>query len=763
MKLRNISLIAIALAAASAVSAKDDARYTRAELEKMTKTEFIDGLLSRMTIEEKIGQFNLPSYGNVKPDPKKSPLADRIRRGEVGGIFNINGVDDVIKLQEVAVIESRIGIPIIIGADVCSGYETRFTMPLAMACSFKPANLEAAARISAEEASTGGICWTYSPMVDVSRDARWGRSREGAGEDPLLGADMARAWVRGYQGDNLADPTTIMACVKHYALYGASESGRDYNPVDMSRQAAMNGFMEPYRAAVEAGVGSVMTSFNEFEGIPATGHSWLLRDVLRSRWGFDGFVVSDYTAIQEMVNHGVGNADEVALQAFKCGVDMDMIADYYHDSLLKLYNANKITFEEIDSACRRMLSAKYDLGLFHNPYQYCDAERGKKENRTAEKLSVARRIATESYVLMKNEDGVLPLKNNKRIAIIGPLADVRADMPAMWRDGSATTYRGLADALRDQLDGVEVAYARGCNLADDEKMEYNFTDNKNNVRGNEAELLREAIDVASGADVIIAAIGESASMSGEGASRATLELPDTQRRLIEALHATGKPVVMLLFTGRPLALQREEPLVDAILTVWEGGSKAADAIADLLTGRVNPSAKLAMTFPLVTGQCPIYYNHKRTGRPMAPEAWYTRYVSNYIDVPNEPLYPFGYGLSYTTYDYSNLRLSSAEMTAGSTITVSVDVKNTGNVDGEEIVQLYIHDRIRSITPPVKELKAYKRVALKAGETATVRFDLDVEMLKFYNADLDFVAEPGEFDVMVGPNSRDTQSIMFTLK
>lgn len=763
MKLRSISLLAIALATVTMVSAKDDARYTRAELEKKTKTEFIDGLLNRMTVEEKIGQFNLPSYGNVKPDPKKCPLADRIRRGEVGGIFNINGVDNVRKLQEVAVRESRIGIPIIIGADVCSGYETSFTLPLGMACSFKPENLEVAARISAEEATTGGICWTYSPMVDVSRDARWGRSREGAGEDPLLGADMARAWVRGYQGDNLADPTTIMACVKHYALYGAAESGRDYNPVDMSRQAAMNGFMEPYKAAVEAGVGSIMTSFNEFEGIPATGHSWLLKDVLRDRWGFGGFVVSDYTSIKEMEYHGVGNAEDVALQAFKCGVDMDMIADYYHDSLLKLYNTGKITLEEIDAACRRMLTAKYDLGLFHNPYQYCDAERGKKDNCTAEKLGIARRIATESYVLMKNEDGVLPLKNNKRIAIIGPLADVRANMPAMWRDGDATTYRGLADALRDQLDGAVITYARGCNLADDEKMEYNFTDNKNNVRGNEAELLREAIDVASGADVIIAAIGESASMSGEGASRATLELPDTQRRLIEALHATGKPVVMLLFTGRPLALQREEKLVDAILTVWEGGSKAADAIADLLTGRVNPSAKLTMTFPLVTGQCPIYYNHKNTGRPVAPGAWYTRYASNYIDVPNEPLFPFGYGLSYTTYAYSNLRLSSDEMTSGSTINVSVDVKNSGAVDGEEIVQLYIRDRIRSITPPVKELKAYKRVALKAGETATVNFTVDVEMLKFYNADLDFVAELGEFDVMVGPNSRDTQSIMFTLK
>ena len=742
---------------------KNNYRFTSAELKGKTKKEFIDGLLGRMTVEEKIGQLNLPGYGNVEPDAKKSDIASRIRRGEVGGIFNINGLKSIRALQEVAVKESRLGIPIIIGADVCSGYKTGFPIPMGMACSFKPENVEKAARISSEEATTGGVCWTYSPMVDISRDARWGRSREGAGEDPFLGSDMAKAWVRGYQGDDLSANNTMMACVKHFALYGAAESGRDYNPVDMSRVTAMNYYLEPYKASIEAGVGSVMTSFNEFESVPATGHSWLLKDILRDAWGFEGFVVSDYTAIQEMVNHGVGEKGAVSLQAFKCGVDMDMIADFYSSSLIGLYKSGKVMEAEIDNACRRILEAKFDLGLFHNPYQYCDEERGEKVIFSEANLREARRIATESYVLLKNDGDVLPLKATQKIAVVGPLADTKANMCGSWIDVKTNQPYGLVEELQNRYNGVEVVYSRGANLADDEKIEFNFTDNKNNVRKLQDLMIKDAEKVVEGADAIIVALGESASMSGEGASRAVLELPETQLDLLRKMKATGKPVIVVLFTGRPLALQNAEPYADAILNVWMGGTDAAGAIVDVLSGAVNPTAKLTMTFPRVTGQCPIYYNHKNTGRPMAPDAWFTRYVSNYIDVVNEPLYPFGYGLSYSKYEYGNITLDKSEINECGAVTASVKVTNVSDVDGEEIVQLYIHDKIRSITPPVKELKGYRRVALKAGESKIVQFTIDSQLLKFYNSELQFVAEPGEFEVMIGGSSDSVKKAVFTLK
>lgn len=742
---------------------KNNYRFTSAELKGKTKKEFIDGLLGRMTVEEKIGQLNLPGYGNVEPDAKKSDIASRIRRGEVGGIFNINGLKSIRALQEVAVKESRLGIPIIIGADVCSGYKTGFPIPMGMACSFKPENVEKAARISSEEATTGGVCWTYSPMVDISRDARWGRSREGAGEDPFLGSDMAKAWVRGYQGDDLSANNTMMACVKHFALYGAAESGRDYNPVDMSRVTAMNYYLEPYKASIEAGVGSVMTSFNEFESVPATGHSWLLKDILRDAWGFEGFVVSDYTAILEMVNHGVGDKEAVSLQALKCGVDMDMIADFYSSSLIGLYKSGKVTEAEIDNACRRILEAKFDLGLFHNPYQYCDEERGEKVIFSEANLREARRIATESYVLLKNDGDVLPLKATQKIAVVGPLADTKANMCGSWIDVKTNQPYGLVEELQNRYKGVEVVYSRGANLADEGKIEFNFTDNKNNVRKLQDLMIKDAEKVVEGADAIIVALGESASMSGEGASRAVLELPETQLDLLRKMKATGKPIVVVLFTGRPLALQNAEPYADAILNVWMGGTDAAGAIVDVLGGAVNPTAKLTMTFPRVTGQCPIYYNHKNTGRPMAPDAWFTRYVSNYIDVVNEPLYPFGYGLSYSKYEYGNITLDKSEINECGAVTASVKVTNVSDVDGEEIVQLYIHDKIRSITPPVKELKGYRRVALKAGESKIVQFTIDSQLLKFYNSELQFVAEPGEFEVMIGGSSDSVKKAVFTLK
>lgn len=749
------------------VWSKNSARISEKEVSEKTMDEFVDGLMSRMTVAEKIGQLNLPGYGDVSKDAKKSEIADRIRRGEVGGIFNIFGSDKIRQLQEVAVEESRLGIPILIGADICNGYKTVFPIPLGLSCAWKPENVEEVARISAREVSTEGVCWTYSPMVDISFDARWGRVKEGSGEDAYLSGEMAKGWVRGYQGDDLADEQTIMACVKHFALYGAAEAGRDYNTVDMSRVTALNYYMRPYQAAVEAGVGSVMTSFNEFENIPATGHSWLLDDILRKRWGFSGFVVSDYTAIAEMVNHGIGNAEDVSVRALKAHVDMDMIADFYHNKLPHALESGRISMADIDAACRRILVAKYKLGLFHDPYRYLNEKRSKKELLSAENRAAARRIAAESFVLLKNDGKILPLSGCRKIAVVGPLADSKANMSGSWTyDEKKGTYHGLVEELQQRLGaGVEVAYVKGSNLVDDAIYEGHFTDESRSTRDNRSneELVAEALKAAEGADVIVAAMGESDNMSGEGASRAVLEFPETQRCLLEALKKTGKPVVMLLFTGRPLAMQWEEQQVDAILNVWFGGTEAAAAIVDVLTGEVNPSGKLTMTFPLVTGQCPIHYNHKMTGRPMKPEQWYVRYLTNYIDVPNEPLYPFGYGLSYTTYEYGDVVLNRDELTADGTIEASVTVRNAGQVDGEEIVQLYLRDVMRSVTPPVKELKGFQRVALKAGESKTVKFTIDAEMLKFYNSNLDYVAEPGEFVVMVGGNSRDLKEAKFTLK
>ncbi len=749
------------------VWSKNSVRISEKEVSEKTMDEFVDGLMSRMTVAEKIGQLNLPGYGDVSKDAKKSEIADRIRRGEVGGIFNIFGPDKIRQLQEVAVEESRLGIPILIGADICNGYKTIFPIPLGISCAWKPENVEEVARISAREVSTEGVCWTYSPMVDISFDARWGRVKEGAGEDAYLSGEMAKGWVRGYQGNDLADEQTIMACVKHFALYGAAEAGRDYNTVDMSRVTALNYYMRPYQAAVEAGVGSVMTSFNEFENIPATGHSWLLDDILRKRWGFSGFVVSDYTAIAEMVNHGIGNAEDVSVRALKAHVDMDMIADFYHNNLPHALESGRISMADIDAACRRILVAKYKLGLFHDPYRYLNEKRSKKELLSAENRAAARRIAAESFVLLKNDGKILPLSGCRKIAVVGPLADSKANMSGSWTyDEKEGTYHGLVEELQQRLGaGVEVAYAKGSNLVDDAIYEGHFTDESRSTRDNRSneELVAEALKAAEGADVIVAAMGESDNMSGEGASRAILEFPETQRCLLEALKKTGKPVVMLLFTGRPLAMQWEETQVDAILNVWFGGTEAAAAIVDVLTGAVNPSGKLTMTFPRVTGQCPIHYNHKMTGRPMKPEQWYVRYLTNYIDVPNEPLYPFGYGLSYTTYEYGDVVLNRDELTADGTIEASVTVRNAGQVDGEEIVQLYLRDVMRSVTPPMKELKGFQRVALKAGESKTVKFTINAEMLKFYNSNLDYVAEPGEFVVMVGGNSRDLKEAKFTLK
>ncbi|MFK2050133.1 beta-glucosidase BglX [Bacteroides fragilis] len=729
---------------------------------------FIDQLMKKMTLEEKIGQLNLPVTGEITTgQAKSSDVAKRIRNGEVGGLFNLKGVERIREVQRQAVEESRLGIPLLFGMDVIHGYETIFPIPLGLSCTWDMKAIEESARIAAVEASADGISWTFSPMVDVSRDPRWGRVSEGNGEDPFLGAAIARAMIRGYQGKDMSRNDEIMACVKHFALYGASEAGRDYNTVDMSRQRMFNEYMLPYQAAVEAGVGSVMASFNEVDGVPATGSKWLMTDVLRKQWGFDGFVVTDYTGINEMIDHGMGDQQTVAALALNAGVDMDMVSDAFSGTLKKSVEEGKVSAAAIDAACRRILEAKYKLGLFDDPYKYCDVNRPKKQIFTKEHCAIARKTASESFVLLKNE-GVLPLSKKGTIAVVGPLANTRSNMPGTWSvaavlDNAPSLVEGLREVVGDR---AKVVTAKGSNLigdADYEKRATMFGRELHRDNRTDRELLDEALKVAAGADVIVAALGESSEMSGESSSRTNLEMPDVQRALLQELLKTGKPVVLVLFTGRPLVLTWEEEHVPAILNVWFGGSEAAYAISDVLFGDVNPSGKLTATFPQNVGQIPLFYNHKNTGRPLQEGRWFEKFRSNYLDVSNEPLYPFGYGLSYTTFAYSDIHLSSTEMSADGELTATVTVTNTGSRDGAEVVQLYIRDLVGSVTRPVKELKGFEKIFLKAGESRKVSFSITPELLKFYNYDLQFVCEPGDFDVMIGGNSRDVKKARFLLK
>lgn len=729
---------------------------------------FIDQLMKKMTLEEKIGQLNLPVTGEITTgQAKSSDVAKRIRNGEVGGLFNLKGVERIREVQRQAVEESRLGIPLLFGMDVIHGYETIFPIPLGLSCTWDMKAIEESARIAAVEASADGISWTFSPMVDVSRDPRWGRVSEGNGEDPFLGAAIARAMIRGYQGKDMSRNDEIMACVKHFALYGASEAGRDYNTVDMSRQRMFNEYMLPYQAAVEAGVGSVMASFNEVDGVPATGSKWLMTDVLRKQWGFDGFVVTDYTGINEMIDHGMGDQQTVAALALNAGVDMDMVSDAFSGTLKKSVEEGKVSAAAIDAACRRILEAKYKLGLFDDPYKYCDVNRPKKQIFTKEHRAIARKTASESFVLLKNE-GVLPLSKKGTIAVVGPLANTRSNMPGTWSvaavlDNAPSLVEGLREVVGDR---AKVVTAKRSNLigdADYEKRATMFGRELHRDNRTDRELLDEALKVAAGADVIVAALGESSEMSGESSSRTNLEMPDVQRALLQELLKTGKPVVLVLFTGRPLVLTWEEEHVPAILNVWFGGSEAAYAISDVLFGDVNPSGKLTATFPQNVGQIPLFYNHKNTGRPLQEGRWFEKFRSNYLDVSNEPLYPFGYGLSYTTFAYSDIHLSSTEMSADGELTATVTVTNTGSRDGAEVVQLYIRDLVGSVTRPVKELKGFEKIFLKAGESRKVSFSITPELLKFYNYDLQFVCEPGDFDVMIGGNSRDVKKARFLLK
>ena len=728
------------------------------------------------------------------PDRQRAAtFAGRIKRGEVGGLFNLKGVEKIRDVQKLAVENSRLGIPLLFGMDVIHGYETIFPIPLGLSCTWDMKAIEESARIAAIEASADGISWTFSPMVDISRDPRWGRVSEGSGEDPFLGSLIARAMIQGYQGEKLADQLKrndeIMACVKHFALYGAAEGGRDYNTVDMSRQRMYNEYFPPFEAAIEAGVGSVMASFNEVDGIPATANKWLMSDVLRGQWGFNGFVVTDYTGISEMTDHGIGDLQTVSARAINAGVDMDMVSDGFVGTLKKSIQEGKVSMMTLNTACRRILEAKYKLGLFDDPYKYCDPKRPARDIFTRAHRDAARRIASESFVLLKNDNQTLPLKPTGTIAVIGPLADTRSNMPGTWSvaavlDRSPSLIEGLREMvgrmdemplnqpnepwyipLMENGANINLLYAKGSNLISDAAYEERatmFGRSLNRDNRTDAELLKEALETANKADVIVAALGESSEMSGESSSRTDLNLPDVQQTLLKELVATGKPVVLVLFTGRPLILNWEQDNVPAILNVWFGGSEAAYAIGDVLFGRVNPSGKLTMSFPQNVGQIPLYYAHKNTGRPLHDGKWFEKFRSNYLDVTNEPLYPFGFGLSYTTFAYSDISLSQSSMDMQGMITASVDVSNTGLLPGGEVVQLYIRDLVGSTTRPVKELKGFERIYLQPGQTRTVTFKIAPEMLKFYDYDLQYVIEPGDFQVMIGSNSRDVKTAAFTV-
>ena len=727
---------------------------------------FIDELMGKMTLQEKIGQLNLPVTGDIITGSTVSgDVVGKIRAGQVGGLFNMKGVQSIRALQEVAVKQSRLGIPLIFGMDVIHGYETVFPIPFAMSMSWDMDAIRNSARIASIEATADGICWTFSPMVDICREPRWGRMSEGNGEDPFLGSAISRAMIEGYQGADLADKATMMACVKHFALYGAPEAGRDYNTVDMSHVRMFNEYFPPYQAGAEAGAGSFMTSFNVIDYIPATGNHWLMTEVLRDRWGFDGFVVTDYTAISEMTNHGMGDLQTVSALALKAGTDMDMVADGFLGTLEQSLNEGKVTMADIDKACRRILEAKYKLGLFDDPYRYLDAKRAKKDIYTDEHRAAARKLAAETFVLLQNKDNVLPLKRTGKIALVGPLANTRANMPGTWSvAASSDRYSTLVEAMRRAVgDKAEVMYAKGCNVCYDAELEKNSTMFGREMRDERpVDVMRdEAVRIAKQCDVIVAAMGEPSEMSGESSSRSDLSILDAQKDLLTALKATGKPIVLLNFSGRATVMDWEVENIPTILNVWFGGSEAADAICDVVFGDVAPSGKLTVTMPRSVGQIPIYYNHLNTGRPN-PQ-WFTKFTTNYLDVPNDPLFPFGYGLSYTTFDYSPLTLSSNTMTTSGNITASVTVTNTGSVEGTEVVQLYIRDMVGSIARPVQELKGFERISLKPGESRTVNFTINADLLKFYNKDLNYVCEPGEFDVMVGPNCRDVQHKTFTLR
>jgi beta-glucosidase len=723
---------------------------------------FVSNLMSKMTIDEKIGQLNLVTTGRaLTGSVVNKGVEDKLKKGEIGGIFGVYGTDYIGKAQDVAVKESRLHIPLIFGLDVIHGHRTIFPIPLGISATWDMDLIRESARIAATEATGEGINWVFSPMVDIARDPRWGRISEGSGEDPWLGSQIAKAMVKGYQNGDMTKSDAVMACVKHFALYGGAEAGREYNTVDMSLIKMYQDYLPPYKAALDAGAGSFMSSFNTINGVPATANHWLLTDLLRKQWGFKGFVVSDYTAVNELSNHGLGDLQTVSALALKAGLDMDMVGEGFLTTLKKSLKEGKVTQAEIDLACRRVLEAKYKLGLFANPYKSINAEVEKKSELTDGNRKAAREVAEHSFVLLKNKAQILPLKKSRTIALIGPLADNHSEMLGTWViAGDPKKSVSVIDGIKNVVgSNANILYARGSNITDDSLLNaraWFFGMRQERDKRPAQEMIDEAVATAQKADVVVAVVGESANMSGESASRSDISIPETQRTLLKALAKTGKPIVMVLFNGRPLTLPWEDEHMDAILDVWHPGTEAGNAIADVLFGNYDPSGKLTATFPRSVGQIPIYYAHKNTGRPFDDKGA-AKFKSDYIDIANSPLYPFGYGLSYTTFSYGDVKLSKTKLNGNETLTATVMVSNTGKYAGEETVQLYISDPVASISRSVEELKNFKKITLQPGEQKEVSFNITTADLKFYNTNLKYDWEPGEFVVRIGTNSSDTHS------
>ena len=740
--------------------------FTTSFLQAQQRIPAVEELLSRMTIEEKIGQLNLltPGGGIATGAVVSSNVEDKIKAGQVGGLFGLAGPDRIRTAQEYAINETRLGIPLFIGSDVIHGYKTTFPIPLGLASSWDMALIERTAQIAATEATADGINWNFSPMVDIARDPRWGRIAEGAGEDPYLGSAVARAMVRGYQGDNLAADTTMLATVKHLALYGDAEGGRDYASVDMSRLKMYNQYLPPYKAAVEAGVASAMTSFNDVEGVPASGNKWLLTDLLRGQWGFEGFVVSDYTSINEMSNHGLGDLQAVSALALNAGMDMDMVGEGFLTTLPESLEEGKVTEEEITNACRRILEAKHKLGLFDDPYRYLDTLRPARDILTDAHRAVARQAAASASVLLKNDNGTLPLSRDAHIALVGPLANSQNNMLGTWAPtGELSEAITIQAGFDEVVPEVKYTYATGANITDDTTLANNANVFGPRVVIDERSpdtLLEEALAIARQADVVVAVVGEASEFSGEAGSRTDITIPENQKKLIRALVATSKPVVLVLMSGRPLVITEEMDLPVSILQVWHPGVEAGNGVVDVLYGNYNPAGHLTASWPRSVGQIPVYHSMKRTGRP-APNkgAPFQKFVSNYLDVPNAPLLPFGYGLSYTTFTYANPRLDNEQVRAEDSVRVSVEVTNTGQLAGEEVVQLYLRDVVRSVTPPDKTLKGFAKVMLEPGESRRVTITLTPDDLKFYNSALEYVAELGTFEVFIGENAEDERNMV----
>ncbi len=731
--------------------------------------EKVQSLVSQMTLDEKIGQMNQYS-GNFAATGQVSnnKSGEYLKKGMIGSTFNVFGAEHLRMLQEQNLKYSRLKIPMLFAADVIHGLETTFPIPLAEACSWDLELIERSARIAAEEATASGIAWNFAPMIDIARDPRWGRVMEGAGEDVYYGSLVAKARVKGFQGietyKDLSKPNTLLACSKHFVGYGAAQAGRDYNSVDISERTLRETYLPPFKAAVDEGVATFMTAFNELNGVPCTGNKYLYKDILRDEWNFNGMVVTDYTAILELINHGYAEDLKQAAQlTIDAGIDMDMISEAFVTHLGQLVEEGQVSEEQINVAVSHIIEMKYLLGLFDDPFLYCDPVRQQKVVMNKAHLKVAKEAAQRSIVLLKNENNILPLKKDqpKRVALIGPFVEERNSLNGEWaikgdRSKSVTLMEGLQQKYASSK--VKFDYAKGTSLP----LIDNKTRHMSEKMVPDKSGFKEAIRKAQNSDVILVAMGEEYNWSGEAACRTDITLPGNQRQLLQELKKTGKPVILVLFNGRPLDLSWEEENLDAIVEAWYPGIMSGHAVADVLSGDYNPSAKLVITFPRNVGQIPIYYNVKNTGRPFDEETP-ADYKSSYIDTKNSPLYPFGYGLSYTHFKYSNAKISSGKLTRGGSIAVSVEVTNTGDMDGEEVVQLYIHDKTGSVTRPVKELKGFEKTALKKGESKTVEFTIDEATVSMYNIDMEWVAEAGEFEVWVGKNSSDEKyHLNFTL-